>query len=228
MILSAAILFGAMNTQDPSLPRKIRFSGYDWNVKRSEGKVGPGPNYFDGSAESAFVDAKGRLHLKVKKSEKGWTCSEVVLSKSLGYGRYTFTLNTQPKLLDDSVILGAFLYADDTREIDFELSRWGDAKSFNGQFVVQPYATEGNMERYEIPVQSEEPNVTIDWKPDVINFTAKAQGLSKSWSYKGKDNFVPGDERFIFNFWLMQGNPPKVEKEYEVVMSKFLYSKARG
>lgn len=228
MILAALCCSGTLVTSQADPARKIRFSGYDWNVKRSDGKVGPGPNYFDGSAESAIVDAKGRLHLKIKKSEKGWTCSEVVLSKSLGYGRYKFTLNTQPKLLDDNAILGAFLYADDTREIDFELSRWGDAKSFNGQFVVQPYATEGNMERYEIPGQAEETQVTIDWKPDAINFTAKAQGFSKTWSYKGKDNFVPGDERFIFNFWLMQGKPPKVEKEYEVVMSNFLYSKARG
>jgi len=47
----------------------------------------------------------------------------------------------------------------------------------------------------------------------------------KNWSYKGKDNFVPGDERFIFNLWLMQGKPPKVEKEYEVVISKFSYRK---
>lgn len=138
-------------------PRVLRFSGYDWQVKSSEGKVGPGPNFFDGSPDSAFIDAKGRLHLKIRKTDKGWTCSEVVLSKSLGYGRCSFTLETQPKLLDDRVILGAFLYADDTREIDFELTRWGDAKSFNGQFVVQPYSVKGNMESLRFLVRQKRP-----------------------------------------------------------------------
>lgn len=225
MITSSLISLCLLGSQPPLQPRVIRFSGYDWRVKSSEGKVGPGPNFFDGSEDSAFLDSKGRLHLKVRKAEKGWTSSEVVLSKSLGYGRYSFTLATQPKQLDDRVILGAFLYADDTREIDFELTRWGDAKAFNGQFVVQPYATEGNMERFEIPVEAPDTQVTIDWKPDAIRFTAKASGFQKSWSYKGKDNFTPGDERFIFNLWLMQGKPPTMEKEYEVIISKFGYSK---
>lgn len=227
-MVAAALLHFCLAEQSAMKPRLLRFSGYDWEVKSSEGKVGPGPNYFDGSTESAFVDSKGRLHLKVRKSEKGWTCSEVVLSKSLGYGRYTFTLNTEPEALDDNLVLGLFTYADDTRELDVEVAKWGSAENSNAQFVVQPYDVSGNTYRFDLPPKAKETVASITWLAGGIDFLAKGDGFKHSWRYEGPHNPKPDKERAIINLWLMNGKAPKVEKEYEVVISKFLFSKARG
>lgn len=38
--------------------RLIGFGGYDWCVKRSNRKVGPGPNYFSDSTNNVWVDTQ--------------------------------------------------------------------------------------------------------------------------------------------------------------------------
>src|SRR5436189_3302835 len=42
-------------------PVVIRFSGYEWVVKASQGQVGPGPNNF--GPEGVRIDKEGNLHL---------------------------------------------------------------------------------------------------------------------------------------------------------------------
>lgn len=224
MFVSALLAASAGFGQAPT-PRIIKFSGYEWQVKGSQGKVGPGPNFFDPSSDSVFVDAKGHLHLKVRKTDKGWTCSEVVLSKSLGYGTYTFTLVSPPSALDDNLILGLFVYEDDTKEIDIEWAKWGDSSAPNAQFVVQPYDRAGNMRRFSLPPDAKGTVSSFNWQKDSISFNAKAGSFSESWVYKGKDIPTPNKERAIINLWLMKGEKPKVEKEFEVVVKSFSFKK---
>src|SRR5262245_44168916 len=75
--------------------RTLSFSGYTWNVKSSgKSKVGPGPNYFSDSTSNVWVDAQGRLHLKITVSRNKWSCAEVVSQLSFGYGTYRFYLDS--------------------------------------------------------------------------------------------------------------------------------------
>ena len=70
--------------------KTIFFSGYNWTVKNSPGKVGPGPNYFSDSANNVWVDTQGRLHLKITKRNGRWYCAEVISEVSFGYGEHLF------------------------------------------------------------------------------------------------------------------------------------------
>jgi hypothetical protein len=73
----------------------------------------------------------------------------VVLNRSLGYGTYTFVVR-ETAGIDPNAVLGLFLWDPvafriHNRELDIEISRWGDPKNSNSQFVVQPYSRPGNL-----------------------------------------------------------------------------------
>jgi len=207
----------------------IRFSGYDWTVKFSERTAGPGPNFYSRSPRAVFVDSDGRLHLRIFKEPRGWECSEVVLTKQLGYGTYRFTVVTPPEMIDDRAILGLFTYGDDPefehREIDIEISRWGDSAKPNAQFVVQPFDRQENILRFEVPKSLPDVTYEFAWKPDCVSFRAQGKGFNKEWTFAGKNVPVPKDEAVRINYWLLDGKPPALQRTYEVVLSRFSFKK---
>lgn len=135
--------------------RTLQFSGYEWKVKSSSGQVGPGPNYFSDSKNNVEVDARGRLHLRITQRDGRWYCAEVISTRSFGYGTYRFYVDTSFDKMDPRVVLGLFTWSDapdySHREIDVEVSRWGNKNNKNGQFVVQPYTRPMNIVRFQIP-----------------------------------------------------------------------------
>lgn len=113
--------------------QSVEFKGYRWLIKDSGGgRVGPGPNVFDGSPRFVWVDAQG-LHLNVRPRTAGscdnWASSEVWLDRALGYGTYLFSTVGPTEHLDPMVVWGMFLWDDSGnaangyREIDFEYAR---------------------------------------------------------------------------------------------------------
>src|SRR5437667_5439644 len=86
--------FGCGGAAQAQYPRTISFSGYTWSVKMSAGRVGPGPNYFSDGTNNVWVDAQGRLHLKITLVKGHWYCAEIVNQSSLGYGTYRWTLDS--------------------------------------------------------------------------------------------------------------------------------------
>lgn len=76
-----------------------------------------------------------------------------------------------------SDVLGFFTW-DDARsegfnnELDIELSRWGDPKSKNAQYVIQPFYVPTNFFRFKVP-----PGVVkyqLNWHPGTAAFTTFA------------------------------------------------------
>ncbi len=133
-------------TRDPSgSVRVIRFSGYEWTVKKSTIPVGPpdAGNYFSDSPENVWTDQQERLHMRITHRDGKWYCPEVVCGQSFGYGKYSFTLESDAASLDRNVVLGLFTWDDDPasahREIDIEFSRWGVVADPNAQYVLQPW-----------------------------------------------------------------------------------------
>jgi hypothetical protein len=209
--------------------RTVSFSGYTWQVKASNGKVGPGPNYFSSTAKNVWVDSQGWLHLALTRLRGRWWCAEVVNSQSLGYGTYTFTLDSRVDALDPNVTLGLFTWSDDPayahRELDVEFARWGNAADpTNAQNVVQPYDAPGHLVRITQPAVSSS-GVAFTWHSGSVGFTSSSASPG-SWTYSGGDVPLPGGEHARLNLWLYGGAAPTDGKPVEVVVRSFSFSPA--
>jgi hypothetical protein len=196
------------------------FSGHRWNVKESRGRVGPGPNFF--GSEGVWVDARGRLHLAILKKRTGWVCSEVVLDRSLGYGEYRFRIWIDT--LDRNAVFGMFLWDGSAprlhyREVDIELSRWGDPRKPNAQFAVQPYQKPGNLVRFELPKGLAQ--VSFDWRRgSLFCRTGVSDRVVKEHRFTRMVP-KPGREHARMNVWLYHGGPPASGKTVEVIVERF-------
>lgn len=236
--------------------RTLQFAGRTWAVKDAPSPVGPGGNRFSADPGDVFVDAQGRLHVRVVQRGGQWWCSEVVLLDQLGYGTYWFTTESQVGLLDPNLTFGAFTwdpFGDDAtipawpnREIDFEDGRWGNASDPNSsQVVVQPFQVAGNTVRYNTPPLGSVPTLTryFTWTPSRIDFRvatgrhspggfASANVLHSSTFVHAPalGNRVPPDgrEQFRFNLWITQGGSPRDGQTAEVIVSDFRYSSTVG
>jgi hypothetical protein len=131
----------------------IHFSGFDWTVRTAGSDRGGQPNTFDPA--NVWTDSKGYLHLRMEQREGRWTCAEVSLTRSLGYGTYKFVVQDTSQL-GPSATFGMFTVdefrTDNTRiELDIEISRWGNPASKNAQYVVQPFYVPQNVSRFVAP-----------------------------------------------------------------------------
>ncbi|GIU95226.1 MAG: hypothetical protein KatS3mg012_1683 [Gaiellaceae bacterium] len=209
----------------PGQPPRVSFSGYEWVVKEYTRKLGPGPNIF--SAANVRVDEEGRLHLRISRTRKGWTCAEVINTRSLGYGTYSWTLASPVDGLDRNVVLGLFTWSDDPafahREIDWEAARWGVASDpTNGQYVVQPYDRPGNLQRVTFG-GAERSTQSFTWRPGSVTFTSTNADVPE-WTYTGPDVPEPGDENARMNLWLFRGLAPSDGREVEIVLESFSFT----
>lgn len=213
--------------------KTVTFSGFDWKVKNSvDGKKGPGNNNWTDDPADVFVDESG-LHLKVvKHSDDQWYSSEVYLSKSLGYGKYTFDINANVNQFDHNLVLAPFLYQDDTHEIDIEHSYWADqTDGKNLYYTVQPHGKAGNQQSTAYDLSGDFQDI-IDWQPDKITFSTKQNGSEiSSFTYTSStdgssDNFTPGNERLDINFWLYTSSTPLTDSvtSYEALIKNFTFT----
>jgi hypothetical protein len=212
--------------------RIISFSGNEWLVRNSNGFEGPGPNMFSNSTDNVYLDQEGQLHLKIVKRDNKWYCAEINSLKSLGYGTYRFYLASRVDQLPSNVVLGLFTYDSNPdynhREIDIEFSKWGDPSIVNSQFVVQPYETGSNINRFDSNLTGDFTTQSFSWNPNKISFesfyghyqTAPDNDfVVNSWNYSGTDVPVSGDEKVSINLWNFEGRSPA--SEIEVVIKKF-------
>lgn len=200
--------------------RTLEFGGYSWNVKN--GNFGPGPNWWTDATTDVYTDANGALHLPIVNKNGTWYSSEIYLPNSLGYGTYRFETASRVDLIDPNMVLGLFLYQDDTHELDIEYSRWGWAAGPNVGYSVQPASTKGNNFQYSVTLQGAPVINKINWQADRIDFRISQNGtILNKWTYTGANNFIPGSERVHLNFWLMSGLAPMDGKNAEVIINKF-------
>jgi len=201
----------------------LDFCGYRWFVKASQGKVGPGPNLF--STSNSFVDTSGGLHLRIDKSG----CAEVVCNKSLGYGRYAFTVSSSPDI-DPNSTFGLFTWSDAApyhhREIDIEIGRWGKSDNKNCQMVVQPYNVKANIHRFDVPLKCKDFVCNFTWKPNEVDYSIvdSVGGKVESWIYSGPDVPKAGDERTHINLWICDGTALRDKATQEVVLKSFKFT----
>ncbi len=235
-ILVAVLLLTAMPVQAAN--RFIDFAGGLWLVKDSPfpNPASPGPNFWDNSEDSVFVDAQGRLHMKIRQIGGVWHSSQVTLLEPLAFGDYRFQIQGDPDLLDPNVILGLFMFTNNNEEIDIELSRWGNATEPDaGQFVIQPYFNSpDNLERFSLADAGTLSTQRFNWQADSIFFEAFKGGadapqstadILHQYHYQGPD--VPPLAPFAqihINLWLMGGNAPIDGQEVEFIISDYAFT----
>jgi hypothetical protein len=227
VVLSSIVLVGPAAAARPGGggPTILAFDGYQWLVKSSARRIGPGPNLF--ATSNAWVDGAG-LHLRIAKVNGKWNAAEVINQASLGRGTYSWTVTGDLAVLDRNAVLGLFTWNDDPafnhRELDVEFSRWGNAADpTNGQFVVQPYATTGNLLRITQPAGVTSSTHAFTWRTASVDFASSA-ATPGSWSYAGPDVPQPGGENARMNLWLFRGQPPSNGQPIEIVITDFTFT----
>jgi hypothetical protein len=134
-------------------PKLLHFSGYDWTVRTAASNRAGTRNSFDPA--NAWTDDRGALHLRIARRKDKWTCAEVKLTRSLGYGTYTFVCaihrNWTPSAVLTLLTWDGIGGEPNHRELDVEISRWGYLENENAHYVVQPYFIPANMVRFRVP-----------------------------------------------------------------------------
>jgi hypothetical protein len=210
-------------TYVPPPRRLLTFSGYEWEVRQSPSDRG-GANDYD--ARNAWVDRDGLLHLLLTSREGRWTSAEVKLTRSLGYGTYAFTVRDMSRL-DPAAALGLLTWDElgrdqNYRELDVEISRWGDPENKDVQYVVQPQYVAANVHRFVQPagrlVHS------FRWEPGRASFRT----VRPSGSIVANRDFTSGipasgmeTVRMNLLYYRSAARPPA--GDVEVVIEKFEY-----
>ncbi|AXC10546.1 hypothetical protein ACPOL_1198 [Acidisarcina polymorpha] len=212
----------------PTVP--IKFSGYDWTVRTISSDRGGLNNLYDG--DNAWTDANGAIHLRIKRREGRWSCAEVVLKRSLGYGTYIVTVHDVSHL-ESAAVLSLNTFDDwggdqHYREFDVEASRWGDASSKNNaQYGIQPFYIPGNVAPFVAPAGTL--THSVHWEPGRASFktvrgpSTRAEGPVVAEHVFTSGVPTPGTERFQFLFYVVASEKSPMQHDSEVIIDKFEY-----
>ncbi|MCA5005790.1 glycoside hydrolase family 16 protein [Sphingobacterium bovistauri] len=210
--------------------RIIKFSGFEWVIRDSyPSREGPGNNLFSSSKKNVWIDTEGRLHLKITHDRGKWYCSGIRLKKPLGYGTYTFYVDSDVSKIDVNVVAGMFTYLNDREEIDIEFSKWSDESSYNAQYVVQPADVVGNKHQFDV-ASGVKPSIhSFEWRENFIFFESLGvkdgdDTVLSKWKYTG--DYIPkvNNEKLEINLWLYKGLPPSDLKEVEIILNSVSFS----
>jgi hypothetical protein len=211
-----------------SVDRKLTFSGYQWTVRHIASDRNGAVSYYDPA--NAWIDTDGSLHLRITRQADHWMCSQVTLTSHLGYGKYLFTVRDTSQL-EPAVTLSMLTYDDlaveHHREMDIELSRWGDPKNKNGDYVVQPYYFPENKVLFEAPAGRL--THSIQWEAGTATFQttrtfsrdSKARPVARNVFTTGIPS--PGGEAVIVDLCDFKFSKEPLQHEAEVVVEKFRY-----
>ena len=207
------------------ISRTLHFSGYEWEIRGVPSNRGGENNNYD--PDNAWTDPEGRLHLRIARGSGEWTCAEVTLTRSLGYGSYSFDVRDVSQL-DPAAVLGLFTWDDSAtdvnhREIDTEISRWGDPYGKNVQYVVQPYYIPANVVRFSAPPGRL--TYSVNWQPGRATFKTLRQPGGQVVAEHTFTSGVPlpGGEAVHMNLYPFANKSNPLQHSVEVVIEKFEY-----
>lgn len=210
--------------------RTLNWSGRTWDVKTSNGQLaGPGPNIFTDATNAIYVDSSGALHLTISRRQGKWHSTEIVLPQSLGYGTYRFDIAPGATQIAGNAVLGLFTYdllpAENYREVDIELSRWGDGRTNNLQCSVQPADSPDLYDQFAVVENPQGWVMEFTWAPGVFDckVTNKATGQIVGTGHVTRGVPTPGNEKTRLNLWQFQGKAPIGGVASEVIVRNFTF-----
>ena len=215
----------------------IEFSDYTWTVKHSgTNTYGPGPNYWN--KNNVWVDAQGRLHLKITKNIKNnrWNCAEIKSTQNFGYGTYQWKVDGPVNALDKNIVLGLFNYngVDGFHEMDIEFARWGlnsnpilNYTVYPGQAGFPIYHNERNFPMsggtYTTHRFIRTPTTVVHkslygFQDDDTNLFATETCSTPTFSPSTLEMPIH------MNLWLFQGRAPSDNNELEIIIHSFKFT----
>jgi ssDNA-binding Zn-finger/Zn-ribbon topoisomerase 1 len=213
----------------------IKFSGYDWLVRNTYSRQGPGPNYF--SSSCVRLDSKGWLHLIIKKDSTSgkWICPEVTTLKKFGTGDYCFVVEGAIDHFDKNIVLGLFNYSgnDGYDEMDIEIARWGNDTYPNLNYTIWPAKSDSVKQvstTKEFSLKSTISTHCFKRKNDSV-VCVSFDGLRTdpenliyiSGFAKPSVSISRLKMPVHINLWLFEGKPPDNQKAVEVVIRRFTF-----
>jgi len=220
----AVVATKGSSTYTPLRRKTLTFSGYEWEIRQTPSDRGGGNDY---DARNAWVDPAGTLHLVLAQRNGRWTSAEVKLTRSLGYGTYILVVPDMSRL--DPAAALAMLTWDDLgadqhhRELDVEISRWGDPANKDVQYAVQPHYVAANVFRFVAPPRRL--THSLRWEPGRASFrtitVASASIVAQREFTSGVP--VPGAETVRLNLCYFRSSSAPPGAEVEVLIEKFEY-----
>jgi len=222
-----AVSTTAGRSGQPVVSKVVHFSGYDWKVRTAASDRGGQPNFYDPA--NAWVDDHGFLHLRMEERDGAWTCAEVSLTRSLGYGTYIFVVKDISQF-GPSVALALYT-VDDYRtdnirsELGIDLSRWGIADSKNAQYTVQPYYVPENVSRFTVP--SGVMTHTLHWEPGRASFKTVRGSVPENVASPVSEHVftsgirTPANETTHIGLYTFRSSKDSPQQPVEVVIEKF-------
>ena len=205
----------------------IVFGGYQWKLR--EGIASISGTLTEFNPANAWTDASGFLHLRIAGSREHWTCPALNLPRSLGYGTYRFVVRGLGQAEPSAVF--TMMVSDETgpaREMDIEISKWGEASARNGQFVIQPYHIPANTVQFQVPEETAS-TFMLRWAPGRAEFRVFA-GQTSTWNSKPVRQHVftsgvpvAGEENVRMIFYVFGRTSIPLQHENEIVVEAFEY-----
>lgn len=238
--LFAAVLSALLLLAGAADAKRLRFSGYDFKVKEGRG-LGPGPN--DWAKSQAFVDGKGRLHLRFSEVNGRWLAGEIQSISKFGFGTYEMEFTGDIGGQDRNVVFGFFNYPtadvgpDATNEIDVEFARWGNATYKPLNYTVWP-VTPGlqNAHRtFAFPKGERRSIHRFVWTREQVAYSSVEikdngrPGVETSWIFAPgnyADRIASQPMPVYFNLWGFRGRRPSDDRPVEVIVNRFRFTPA--
>jgi len=218
-VIAMAVVPGAARPPSPI----AEFSGYQWRLRTAPSSRG-GQNVY--SPSNISVDEQGAMHVRISRTEQDWSCAEASLTRNLGYGTYEFLVRGLDAL-EPAAVFGMFTYdyasgAQHNREMDIEISRWGDpTERKNADYVLQPYYVASNVYRFNAPRSTL--TFSIRWQQDRATFrTLRGSSLVSEHIFTAGVP-APGIESIRVVLYVYRAATVKLQHPMEVVIERFTY-----
>jgi len=208
----------------------LKFSGYDWSVRTIESDKGGMSNLYD--SENAWTDDSGALHLQIKKKSDRWSCAEIFLNRSLGYGTYSLTVR-ETSHLEPAAVFSMFTFDESAseqhfREMDVELGgRGGAANKTNAKYEIQPIYIPENLFTFAAPAGTL--TFVLRWESGHATFkTVRGKSAGTGVQPVSEHEFtsgVPAPGKAIprMIFYVVPSDKNPMQKPSEIVVEKFEY-----
>ncbi len=169
---------------------------------------------------------------RIKKIGEKWSCAELEMTRSLGYGTYIVVVRDTTHL-EPAAVLSMNTFDDwggdqHYREMDIEFARWGDSASKNNaQFGIQPFYVPGNVAPFVLPKGTF--THSMRWESGRASFqTVRGSSAQPGAPVVSEHVFTsgvpsPGQEKFQMLFYVVASEKNPLQKENEVVVEKFEY-----
>jgi hypothetical protein len=226
-VIAVATVTGTPSTVSQQMtPGKINFSGLEWDVYRA-----PADNFgilYPNSSSNVWTDQKGWLHLRITKEPQGWTGAEITLTRSLGYGTYSYVVHELPEL-EPATILSMVSWdpldaGQHHRSFDILLGQFGDPAIKNAQYSILPSNVPGNVYRFTAPRGAF--THSAHWEQGRMSFNTQATGershvITEHAFTSGIP--TPGGERIHIKLFAYADSKVPQKNRAEVIIEKFVY-----